>query len=145
MGLSSWCGLRHPINLLAAPSSSFTDTVKMNSRAKGKRGELKWRDELIAHGYIARRGQQFSGGDDSPDVVCDDLPHLHFEVKYTQRLALEDAIAQAINDCGNKLPIVASYRTGGSLKQWIVSMPADAFFALTERTNNAREKETGGA
>lgn len=114
----------------------------MNSRAKGKRGELKWRDELIAHGYEARRGQQFSGNEDSPDVVCEDLPDYHFEVKFTQRLALEDAIAQAINDCGDKLPIVASYRTGGSLKQWIVSMPADAFFKIIERKNNAREKET---
>jgi hypothetical protein len=42
----------------------------MNSSQKGKRGERAWRDELIAHGYSARRGQQFSGTPDSPDVVC---------------------------------------------------------------------------
>ena len=96
-----------------------------------------WRDQLIQAGFTqSRRGQQFSGNEDSPDVICEDLPHLHFEVKYTQRLELEKAIAQAINDCGNKLPIVASYRTGGSLKQWVVSMPASVFFNLIE--NNAK-------
>jgi Holliday junction resolvase len=46
----------------------------MNSREKGKRGERQWRDELRAQGFAARRGQQFSGSPDSPDVVCDDLP-----------------------------------------------------------------------
>ena len=97
-----------------------------------------WRDQLIQAGFTqSRRGQQFSGNEDSPDVICEDLPHLHFEVKYTQRLELEKAIAQAADDCGNKLPIVASYRTGGSLKQWVVSMPASVFFNLIE--NNAKQ------
>ena len=50
----------------------------MNSRNKGKRGELEWRDVIRSHGYEARRGQQFSGSPDSPDVVTD-LPY-HFEV-----------------------------------------------------------------
>ena len=97
-----------------------------------------WRDQLIQAGFTqSRRGQQFSGNEDSPDVICEDLPHLHFEVKYTQMLEHEKAIAQAINDCGSKLPIVASYRTGGSLKQWVVSMPASVFFNLIE--NNAKQ------
>ena len=41
----------------------------MNSREKGKRGERQWRDELRANGYGARRGQQFCGSAESPDVV----------------------------------------------------------------------------
>jgi len=45
----------------------------MNSREKGKRGERQWRDELRANGYTARRGQQFAGSPDSPDVVCEEL------------------------------------------------------------------------
>ena len=39
---------------------------------------------------------------------------------------------QAKTDCGGKLPVVATYRTGGKLKEWIVSMPAEAFFKLME-------------
>ena len=72
----------------------------MNSREKGKRGERQWRDELRANGYAARRGQQFSGSPDSPDVVCDSLPWVHFEVKAVERLNIEDAMAQARRDCG---------------------------------------------
>ena len=52
----------------------------MNSRAKGARGERLWRDELRAQGFTARRGQQFSGSPDSPDVVCEELKEPFFPV-----------------------------------------------------------------
>src|SRR5512136_2048216 len=68
-------------------------------REKGKRGERQWRDELRAHGYMARRGQQFAGGADSPDVVCDELAWIHFEVKALERLNIEEAMEQARRDC----------------------------------------------
>src|SRR5436190_24349394 len=71
---------------------------KMNSRQKGIRGERQWRDELRANGYSARRGQQFSGSPDSPDVVCDALSWIHFEVKAVERLNIEDAMEQARGD-----------------------------------------------
>ena len=45
----------------------------INSRAKGARGERQWRDELRAQGYTDKRGQQFAGGQDSPDVICEEL------------------------------------------------------------------------
>ena len=72
----------------------------MNSREKGKRGERQWRDELRANGYCARRGQQFAGSAESPDVVCDELPWIHFEVKAVERLNVQDAMDQARHDCG---------------------------------------------
>ena len=71
----------------------------MNSREKGKRGERQWRDELRANGYMARRGQQFAGSPDSPDVVCPDLAGIHFEVKAVERLNIYDAMEQARRDC----------------------------------------------
>ena len=72
----------------------------MNSREKGKRGERQWRDELREQGFHARRGQQFAGGPESPDVVSDDLPWAHFEVKAVERLNICDAMEQALRDCG---------------------------------------------
>jgi hypothetical protein len=103
----------------------------MNSREKGKRGERQWRDELRAQGFAARRGQQFSGSPDSPDVVCDDLPWIHFEVKAVERLNIEDAMEQARRDCGRgapagqKIPIVAHRR---NFRAWLVTMTAEVFF-----------------
>ena len=120
-------------------SSAFSSTEPksgsiVNSREKGKIGERLWRDQLKAAGFTnSRRGQQFSGSEDSPDVICDDLPHLHFEVKYTQRPNIEAALIQARGDCGDKTPVVASYRTGGKMKEWVVSMTGDAFLNLVKQ------------
>jgi len=97
----------------------------MNSREKGKRGERQWRDELRANGYDARRGQQFSGSPDSPDVVSKALSWIHFEVKAVERLNIEDAIAQAVRDGAGKVPVVAHRR---NRKDWLVTMPAEVFF-----------------
>jgi hypothetical protein len=107
-------------------------------REKGKRGERQWRDELRANGYPARRGQQFSGSPDSPDVVCDDLAWLHFEVKAVERLNVEDAMEQARRDARKaesgklkaeieRVPIVAHRR---SFRPWLVTMEAETFFRL---------------
>jgi hypothetical protein len=99
----------------------------VNSCEKGKRGERQWRDELRAQGFHARRGQQFAGGPDSPDVVCDDLDWIHWEVKAVERLNIEAAIRQARRDAGSKWPFLAHRR---SFHPWLVTMPADFCFRL---------------
>ena len=100
----------------------------MNSRAKGAAGEREWRDQLRSAGYTARRGQQFAGGTDSPDVICDELAGvIHFEVKRVERLNLEDAMDQARRDGKGKVPMVAHRKNHCP---WLVTIPADAFFAL---------------
>ena len=47
---------------------------KINSRAKGARYERELARYFEENGFPARRGQQFAGGSDSPDVVCDEFP-----------------------------------------------------------------------
>ena len=83
------------------------------SRNKGKRGERELARFLVDHGHPARRGQQFSGGPDSPDVICKSLP-FHFEVKRTERLRIHEAMQQAIDEAKpGSVPIVAYRRNGG--------------------------------
>lgn len=71
----------------------------MNSNLKGKRGE---RDAAHAlneafPGVQARRGQQFKGTPDSPDIVA--IDGVHLEVKRVERgLNLEAALKQASQD-----------------------------------------------
>lgn len=100
---------------------------KINSRQKGCRGERLWRDVLREEGFTARRGQQFSGGTESPDVICDELKSLHMEVKFVERLNLEQACEQADRDRGVKPYIVAHKRNRSG---WKVTMDASLFFAL---------------
>lgn len=80
------------------------------SREKGKRGERECRDELrevlgLPDG-AARRGCQFQGGPDSPDVILDGVP-IHVEAKRTERLSLWPAMEQAGRDAkAGRIPIV---------------------------------------
>jgi len=100
----------------------------MHSRNKGKRGELEFAKLLTSEGFEARRGQQFSGGSDSPDVVCESLGKFHFEVKRVETLRLYPAMAQATNDAGiDKIPLVAHRRNG---EEWVVITKASDFLKL---------------
>jgi len=99
----------------------------MNSRDKGKRGEREFASLLREHGFDARRGQQFSGSPDSPDVVSAALAWLHVEVKRVQNLNLMDACVQAEGDCGGKPWIVAHRRNHAP---WLITMRAEFFFEL---------------
>jgi len=104
----------------------------VNSRRKGKVGEREFAALLREHGFDARRGQQFSGSPESPDVVSDALAWLHVEVKRVQNLNLADACAQAERDCGpvapagHKKPWVVAHRRNHA--PWLITMRAETFF-----------------
>lgn len=97
----------------------------VNSIQKGKRGEREWRDVLRSFNYEARRGRQFSGSPESPDVICSALP-FHHEVKLTETFNVYKALEQSKNDCGDKIPLVAHRRNG---KDWVVCFYAQDFFS----------------
>lgn len=77
------------------------------SRQKGKRGEREAAAELgELLGVAARRGVQFQGGPESPDVVLDGV-NIHVEAKRTERLSLWAAVEQASADApASAVPIV---------------------------------------
>lgn len=89
---------------------------RINSRAKGATGEREFAKVLEERKLCARRGQQFAGGTDSPDVVCTSLTQVHFEVKRVQAGNPYLWLEQAIRDGGKNIPIVAHRRNG---KDWI--------------------------
>lgn len=94
------------------------------SREKGKRGEREVAELFREFGYEARRGQQFHGGGDSPDVRVEGLP-LHVEVKRTETLSLYAAMQQAANDAEiGRVPTVWHKRNG---RPWLVIMDARDF------------------
>lgn len=101
-----------------------------NSRAKGARGERELRDWLRARGHDARRGQQFAGGTDSPDVVSDLDDVMHIEVKRVERLLLEAAIQQSLRDSSeSQISTVWWKKNRGN---WVVCLPADHFMRVLE-------------
>jgi Holliday junction resolvase len=103
---------------------------KINSRAKGARGERQWRDQIREAGWQAERGQQFAGGSWSPDVRTN-MP-FHFEVKCVEKLNMDSAINQATRDSaqGHKPWAVAHKRNHG---EWRVTISAKTFFDLCRK------------
>jgi len=95
----------------------------MNSKQKGKRGELEFAAELRRiFGCEARRGQQFKGTEESPDVECN-IPGVHWEVKRTEHLRLYEAVEQAREDCGeDDVPVVGHRRNH---KEWVAIVPLE--------------------
>ena len=107
----------------------------MNSRNKGKVGEREFASLLRENGFDARRGQQFAGGSESPDVVSDALAWLHVEVKRVQNLNLTAACAQAEGDQARlgsngrkKLAWIVAHRRNHA--PWLITMRAEFFFEL---------------
>ena len=85
--------------------------MPINSRAKGKVGELELVKFLISHGFAARRGVQHKGGPDSPDVICPDLPGVHLECKRVEVGNLYKWYHQACGDAAvGEVPVVAHRR-----------------------------------
>jgi Holliday junction resolvase len=92
----------------------------VNSIQKGKAGEREFAAFLRSYGIEARRGQQFAGGNDSPDVVHS-IPDIHFEVKRTEKVKLWEWLEQAYRDAkGEEAPVIAWRRNQG---RWIAILP----------------------
>jgi hypothetical protein len=90
---------------------------KLNSRAKGASGERQaakaWSETF---NVSARRGCQFSGGPESPDIVTDHK-EIHVEVKRTEKGNPYNWIAQAVVDARGKIPCVLHRRNN---EEWIL-------------------------
>lgn len=108
------------------------------SKEKGKLGEREVAALLQEFGFEARRGQQFSGGAGSPDVVHN-IPGVHIEVKRTEALRLWDALAQATADAGLDMPVVFHR---ASRRPWVVVLDARAFLWLIRTLSASRDAGT---
>lgn len=86
----------------------------MNSRSKGKRGELELRNVMREEGFAGtRRGQQFSGLGQA-DVVGGPKGW-HFECKRVESLNVWKAFEQAVRDAKpGQVPVVAMKRNRGT-------------------------------
>ena len=100
----------------------------MNGKKKGKAGELELAKILRGYGYEAKRGVQYKGGSDSPDVVG--LEGIHIECKRVENLNIYNAVEQADRDCGENIPVVMHRRNN---KPWLATLHLEDFLKLYAR------------
>ena len=93
--------------------------MTINSKQKGKRGELECASKLKELGFPnVRRSQQFAGMHGDADLLG--LDKIHCEVKRNERLNVQDAIDQAVRDAKEgELPAVFHRKNDCP---WLVTM-----------------------
>ncbi len=111
------------------------------SKRKGAAGEREAAAKLNeVLGTRFRRGCQFRGGPDSPDLAGD-VPGLHVEVKRTERLRLYDALSQAERDASvDQVPVVMHR---ASRKPWVLIVEADMLIRLLDAVDEVRARVGG--
>lgn len=108
---------------------------KINSKQKGKRGELEIAHFFQKHGYDARRSQQYAGINNDADVVG--VPGIHLEIKRTEKLHLQAAMEQSISEArADEKPVVMHKKNH---TKWLVTMPLIEWMDLYQ----AWEREQG--
>lgn len=100
----------------------------MNSKSKGKRGELDLVEALRHAGYAnARRSAQYCGNTgDAPDIVG--VEGLHIECKRREQIQDEVFMQQAEREAKKGLVPVVMYRR--SREQWKVCLRLNVFMAI---------------
>jgi hypothetical protein len=91
-------------------------------------------------GGTARRGQQFSGSPDSPDVVTS-ISGIHLEVKRTERGNPYGWIDQAVRDAGEQCPVVLHRR---NKREWLLIVRLDDAPRMLAALNDSQVQTLGG-
>lgn len=109
----------------------------VNSRSKGKRGELMASKELVRlFGCEARRAQQYCGEAGDADIITS-MEGLHFEVKNVERFSLHSALEQAESDKRySEMPVVLFKK---NRKKWVAVCYLDDLGEVSERIIEANE------
>lgn len=111
------------------------------SRDKGKRGEREAAAELgQLLGVSGRRGVQYHGGPDSPDVVLEGVA-IHVEAKRTERLALYAAVEQAASDAPEGSVPIVWHRANG--RDSVVIVRTADLVRLAGEVSRARQAAAG--
>lgn len=115
---------------------------KINSRQKGKVGELELAALFRANGFPqSRRGVQYKGGPESEDVTG--LPGHHVECKRVETLHLYPALQQAQKDAGpSETPIVFHRR---NREEWVAILHADDYLLMIRELETLRNQNAHSA
>ena len=107
-----------------------------NSRQKGARGERELSNILKEYGYNTRRGVQYSGANGDADVVG--LPCIHIECKRVEKLNIEKAMKQSMDDARQgEVPVVMHRK---DRQKWLVTMSLDDWIRFYERWDSFNDK-----
>lgn len=103
--------------------------MAVNSKRKGKTGELELARKIREHGYDVRRSVQYNGKEEDGQADLLGLSGIHIECKRTERLNIYDAVNQAKRDSSGKDQIPVVFHRKNNC-EWLAIMPLDDFMNL---------------
>ena len=106
--------------------------IKINSKAKGKKGELEFSHECEKYGLIGvHRTAQTNGKLEQSLADCEGLDGIHIEVKRVEKLNIDNAMEQAERDLETKkekrIPVVFHRK---NRKSWLATMKFEEWVKL---------------
>ncbi len=102
--------------------------MAVNSKRKGKTGELELARKLREYGYDVRRSVQYNGKAEEGQADLVGLSGIHIECKRTETLRLYDAVDQAKRDAATgEIPVVFHRKNNC---EWVAILPVDGFMKL---------------
>lgn len=112
--------------------------MAINSRQKGKRGELEaaaeW-NRLVPNAH-ARRSQQHSGTESASDLISPGTPHLWMEVKRVEKgLNLHAVMEKSREQCGELCPVVLHRKNE---TEWLVTFPLEDIKRFVQQVQGAQ-------
>lgn len=112
--------------------------MAINSKRKGKTGELELARKLKEHGYDVRRSVQYCGKEEEGQADLVGLQGIHIECKRTEKLNLYDAVNQAKRDSEGKgeIPVVFHRRNNC---EWLAILTLEDFINIY-RESDIKEK-----
>jgi len=110
------------------PKRTPSQIGKANQR-QGKKGQAEWAKLCRKYGIEARSGREI-------DCV---LPGCHVEVKYREKVNVDDALDQAVCDRGSKIPLVA-FREKYE-RNWTVAMLVENLLDMLDPEGFVREPD----
>jgi hypothetical protein len=98
--------------------------MPINSRRKGKVGELEARDRWnsLLPRANARRAQQHSGSESASDLISPGTPNLWLEVKRVQALNIHATMAKSLEQCGSLAPVILHRKND---TEWLLTIRLD--------------------
>ena len=100
----------------------------LNSKKKGKRGELELARELKQYGYNTRRTVQYNGKAEEGKADLIGLRGIHIECKRVERLNVYEAMRQAVRDAKEDEKPAVFWRK--NRESWLVVMRLEDWIEL---------------
>lgn len=126
---NSYCGKDSLIGAITVKAPAERGARKertVDSREKGKRGELELANLLKRYGFNTRRGQQYCGANGDADIVG--LPGIHIECKRVERLNISEAMKQSRSDAKKgEVPVVIHRK---NTERWLVTLDLNEFMSM---------------